>query len=85
MGHRLVEVGASPWLWISNTYAVIICCLALLLRSLIRVRDYGLDDFLHALACVSLHSMCYGLEVTLLCRYWRWRLSDLSTEPSRKG
>lgn len=53
MAGRLIELDASPWLWVETTWAVIFCALALVLRLVVRSHEYGLEDLLLVFAFVS--------------------------------
>jgi len=50
---RLIAPDVSPWLWVENTWAVILCTLALVLRVVVRGHEHGLEDLLLVLACVG--------------------------------
>jgi hypothetical protein len=50
---RLIALDASPWLWVENTWAVVLCALALLVRLVVRGHEHGLEDMLLVLAVVS--------------------------------
>jgi hypothetical protein len=54
---RLIALDAEPWLWVENTWAVILCILALIVRLLVRGREHGLEDMLHVFAVVSLETL----------------------------
>ncbi|KAG9944160.1 hypothetical protein KCU85_g8170, partial [Aureobasidium melanogenum] len=49
---KLTTKDASPWLWVENTWAVILCALALVLRLIVRGHEYGLEDLLLILAFI---------------------------------
>lgn len=53
MTGRLIDLNASPWLWVETTWAVIFCALALVLRLIVRSHKCGLEDLLLILAFVS--------------------------------
>lgn len=53
MSGRLIEMNASPWLWIETTWVIIFSALALALRIIVRSHEYGFEDTLLVLAFVS--------------------------------
>ena len=57
MTGRLIDLDASPWLWVENTWAVVLCAFALVLRLIVRGHEYGLEDLLLILAFVSEKSL----------------------------
>ncbi|KEQ78416.1 hypothetical protein M438DRAFT_410229 [Aureobasidium pullulans EXF-150] len=50
MSGRLIEMNASPWLWIETTWVIIFSALDLALRIIVRSHEYGLEDTLLVLA-----------------------------------
>ena len=52
MTGRLIDLNASPWLWVETTWAVILCTLALVVRLMVRSGECGLEDLLLILAFV---------------------------------
>lgn len=53
MSERLIELNASPWLWIETTWVIIFSALALALRIIVRSHEYGFEDTVLVLAFVS--------------------------------
>lgn len=53
MSGRLIELNASPWLWIETTWVIIFSALAPALRIIVRSHEYGFEDTLLVLAFVS--------------------------------
>ncbi|THX46968.1 hypothetical protein D6D06_09835 [Aureobasidium pullulans] len=52
MSGRLIELNASPWLWIETTWVIIFSALALALRIIVRSHEYGFEDTLLVLAFI---------------------------------
>ncbi|THW53948.1 hypothetical protein D6D25_03812 [Aureobasidium pullulans] len=52
MSGRLIEMNASPWLWIETTWVIIFSALDLALRIIVRSHEYGLEDTLLVLAFI---------------------------------
>ncbi|KAG9586249.1 hypothetical protein KCV04_g22188, partial [Aureobasidium melanogenum] len=52
MTGRLIDVDASPWLWVETTWAVILCALAFVVRLVVRGHECGLEDLLLILAFI---------------------------------
>ncbi|CAD0099661.1 unnamed protein product [Aureobasidium mustum] len=52
MTGRLIDLNASPWLWVETTWAVILCTLALAVRLVVRSHECGLEDLLLILAFI---------------------------------
>ncbi|THW33732.1 hypothetical protein D6C89_09955 [Aureobasidium pullulans] len=50
MSGRLIEMNASPWLWIETTWVIIFSALDLALRIIVRSHEYGFEDTLLVLA-----------------------------------
>ncbi|THX07774.1 hypothetical protein D6D17_04539 [Aureobasidium pullulans] len=50
MSGRLIELNASPWLWIETTWVIIFSALALALRIIVRSHEYGFEDTVLVLA-----------------------------------
>ena len=54
MGRRLIDRDSSPWLWIINSWVLVLCTISIVLRLFVRRGNYGLDDLFNLLAYVSL-------------------------------
>ncbi|THW74694.1 hypothetical protein D6D19_04611 [Aureobasidium pullulans] len=54
MSGHLIEMNASPWLWIETTWVIIFSALDLALRIIVRSHEYGFEDTLLVLAFIRI-------------------------------
>ncbi|TIA10750.1 hypothetical protein D6C81_08174 [Aureobasidium pullulans] len=95
MSGRLIEMNASPWLWIETTWVIIFSALALALRIIVRSHEYGFEDTLLVLAFIfamasfgCIYQALYdglGISPQSLLEARTLRIAKVSGNDGRKG